>query len=195
MRRAVAGALLLAIVLSGCGVSEDSEPRLIPVENVPFRLVEPSGAASTTAPPSPLTEAVDVYFISRSGDTPTLEATEREVPEAEDPRSRIEALLSQRPDDTEAAAGLTSSIPRDTTLLGAERLADDLVQIDLSSNLFDVSGPELVNAFAQLVYTATELDSVRRVRFLVDGQPRNAFAFDGQEKPEVTRADYSALKP
>jgi spore germination protein GerM len=193
MRKPLIAVLLLAVALSACGVSDDSAPRLIPVENVPFRLVEPEAQASTTAPASPLTKGVDVYFIRRSGDTATLEPTEREVPEAEEPRSRIEALLSQRPDDAETAAGITSSIPRGTTLLGAERLADGLVQVDLSSNLFDVSGPELVNAFAQLVFTATELNGVRRVRFLVDGQPRNAIAFDGQEKPEVTRADYAAL--
>jgi spore germination protein GerM len=73
---------------------------------------------------------------------------------------------------------------------------DDELVVNVSSALFDVQGTELANAFAQLVWTVTELRGVRQVRFEVDGVTRRALNADGIEQDgAVTRADYSALAP
>ncbi len=191
------GALLaaLVLVLGACGVSEDDEPRAIPIENVPFDLVDPNVTDSTTAPASPLTETVPVYFISRGSGQPLLAPTEREVKDAQEPLARIEALLEQRPDEAETAAGLTSSIPSETKLLSVDINSDGVVSIDLSSDLLAVSGQELVLAFAQLVYSATEITGISRVQFKVDGKATNALDANGQERPVVSRSDYDAVRP
>jgi len=110
---------------------------------------------------------------------------------------RIVALLSQ-PSETEASDGLTTSIPADTTLRAEPVLdeeASELV-IDLSSEFLSIEGPELPKAFAQIVWTVSEMPGVRQVRFLVDGEEiRAQNAAGAEQEGAVTRADYIALAP
>jgi spore germination protein GerM len=195
VRRTGVVLVALAVLVGACGVSEDDEPRAIPIENVPFDLVDPNVTGSTTAPASALTEAVPVYFISRASGQPLLEPAEREVQDSQEPRARIEALLEQRPDEAETADGMTSSIPSETKLLSVEVTGDGTVSIDLSSDLLAVAGQELVLAFAQLVYSATEVTGISRVQFRVDGRETNALDANGQERSVVSRTDYDAVRP
>jgi spore germination protein GerM len=125
-----------------------------------------------------------------------LAPAERDVTDAANRGERIAALLGARSTE-EQEQGLESSIPSDTVLLDVDYVeeSNELV-IDLSGALFDVQGEELANAFAQLVWTATELDGVRQVRFKVDGEARRAPDGEGiEQEGAVTRADYSNLAP
>jgi hypothetical protein len=51
-----------------------------------------------------------------------------------------------------------------------------------------------LQAYAQLVYTATQYAPSATVRFRTDGQPTRV-PTDGGDKLEVTRADYRELQP
>ena len=52
--------------------------------------------------------------------------------------------------------------------------------IDLSSEFLSIEGPELPKAFAQIVWTVSEIEGVEQVRFLVDGEEIRAQDADGR---------------
>jgi spore germination protein GerM len=202
-------AVLLGLVVGavGCGLAADDEPHAIEAEDLPADLLDPNPPTSTTLPDTTATTTVTVYLVVREGDTTRLAAVEREVAitgtvdasledDASHAADRINALLLP-PSAEEQDQGFISSIPTDTVLLDATVVPDDdELVVNVSSALFDVQGTELANAFAQLVWTVTELRGVRQVRFEVDGVTRRALNADGIEQDgAVTRADYSALAP
>ena len=200
-RRARAIALLvlvgLVLTITGCGISADGEPHVIAADDLPADLLDPNPATSTSNPDSGSTAAVTVYLIVREGDTTRLTPVPREVSDPTSPGERIRALLAP-PSTQEQQDGLISSIPSDTVLLDTSRdpaQSNELV-VNLSGALFDVQGKELANAFAQIVWTVTEIAGVRQVRFKVDGQAQRAINDEGVEQPgAVTRSDYNALAP
>ena len=185
----------LLAALGGCGIAEDDSPRALGPRDIPDDLRDPDPSAATTSP-SPGATTVVVYLIARQGDTTRLAPVQREVADLSDPGQRLAALLAP-PSTEDVREGLTSSIPADTALLDWELVeADQELVIDLSSALFDVQVSELANAFAQIVWTVTEQDGVRRVRFRVDGEPQPVTNAEGIEQPgAVTRADYDRLAP
>ncbi|MEX2294265.1 MAG: GerMN domain-containing protein [Acidimicrobiales bacterium] len=189
----VAAALLVA---AGCGVAADGDPRRIEAADLPPDLLDPSPPSTTTIPGSTATASVTVYFILRQGDTTRLAPVRREVAAASRAADRINAILAPTSAD-EQKLGLITSIPTDTVLLDTTSVpADDELVVNLSGALFDVQGKELANAFAQLVWTVTEIDGVRQVRFKVDGETYRAPNADGIEQDgAVTRGDYNALAP
>jgi spore germination protein GerM len=191
----VTAILGLLAAVAGCGIAEDDGPRALGPRDIPADLRDPDPSAVTTSP-SPGATTVVVYLIARQGDTTRLAPVEREVADASDPAERLAALLVP-PSTDDIQDGLTSSIPADTVLLDTEldETERELV-VDLSSALFDVQVSELANAFAQIVWTVTEHDEVRSVRFRVDGEPLRATNSEGIEQPgAVTRADYDRLAP
>jgi spore germination protein GerM len=199
IRRWCLVALTLLLGAGGCGLSANREPQAIPPENLPPGLLDPNPSSSTTLPESGATTTITVYFLARDGDTTLLAPVEREVKttEASMPGARIAPLFAQ-PTPEEQDLGFTTSIPADTKLLRAPSPAkegDDLV-IDLSSELFSVQGQELANAFAQIVWTVSEIDGVSGVRFLRDGVEIAALDAEGTEQQgAVTTADYRSLAP
>lgn len=188
-------AVVAVIGLGACGVAADDEPQAIQVEDIPSELLDPNPPTSTTVSGSPTT-SITVYLLVRSGSTTRLAPTQREVSDATSRGERIAALLAPRSTE-EQEQGLISSIPSDTVLLDTEIVEErDELVVNLSGALFDVQGPELANAFAQLVWTVTELAGVRQVRFRVDGEDYRAPDAEGVEQEgAVTRADYSDLAP
>ncbi len=195
IRRLVIALVALAALVGGCGLSEDSSPHAIAPENLPPDLLDPEAGTSTTLSPSG-SESVNVYFLETVGDEVSLFKVERQVPDADDPGDRLIALLAQ-PSEDEAAKGLTTSIPADTTLRAVPVLNEETGElvIDLSSEFLSIEGPELPKAFAQIVWTVTEPGSdVELVRFLVDGEEIRAQNADGAEQETVRREDYNAFR-
>lgn len=185
----------LALVVAGCGVTTDDDPQAIDADDIPAELLDPNPPTSTTVVSTEGTP-VPVYLLVRTGTTTRLAPTQREVADPTRPGDRIDALLEPlSPEEQEA--GLISSIPSDTVLLDTELIRDEQeLVVNLSGALFDVEGEELARAFAQIVYTVTELDGVRQVRFKVDGETFRAPDAEGVEQDgAVTRADYSELAP
>jgi spore germination protein GerM len=194
-RRLLALVVVLGLIVAACGVAANGEPEVIGADEVPSDLISPNASTSTTVEGA--TASVIVYLLRRTGSDTRLVAVQREVGDPSRPGERIEALLQPTTPD-EQARGLTSSIPTDTMLLGTPQLdtATQELVVDLSGALFDVEGTELAQAFAQIVWTVTQLEGVRRVRFLVDGEPQRAPDEDGVEQDgAVTIVDYRSLAP
>ena len=196
MRRVAVGLLALLALTAGCGLDEDGSPQAIAPENLPPDLLDPDPGTSTTLTGAPGTQAVDVYLLQEVAGEVRLAEVQRTVADRNDPGDRLASLFAP-PSEEETADGLVTSIPADTTLRAMPVLvesADELI-LDLSSEFLSVQGTELVKAFAQIVWTVSELDGVEQVRFLVDGQEIRAQDADGAEQDVVSQADYRALAP
>lgn len=193
--RWLAPLLVAGVGLAACGVTGDGEPELIAGDEIPAELLDPNPTTSTTRVGA--TAEITVYLIQRTGSTTQLVPVSREVEDPSRPGERIEVLL-QPTTEGEKALGLTSSIPADTVLLGTPELDAERQELtlDFSEELFSVEGSELSQAFAQIVWTVTELEGVRRVRFLIEGEPQRALDADGVEQDgAVSTADYWSLRP
>jgi spore germination protein GerM len=191
--------LVVAVVLAltaGCGLSANSKPRVIAADDLPAELLDPNPSSSTTLGQSPATTSVVVYFLVQESNVTRLVGVAREVKDSRRPRDRLAALLVP-PSPAEQTQGLLTSIPADTVLIDTklDNTTGELT-INLSRSLFDIQGQELRNAFAQLVWTATDIPGVRQVKFLVDGKEYRVPDQDGIEQPgAVTRANYATLQP
>jgi spore germination protein GerM len=197
VRRLLAVLLATLALLGACGLTEDSGPQAIAPENLPPDLLDPDPATSTsTAQPSG-TDLGKLYFLDEVRGEMRLVEVQRRVADSTDPGDVLFALFAQ-PTEEEADQGRVTSIPPDTRLLAVPVLNEDTHELvlDLSSEFLSVEGPGGPQAFAQIVWTATELDGVDKVRFLVDGEEISALDAEGAEQDgPVDRSDYTTLKP
>jgi len=196
-RAAATAACLVLLVLAACGVPADDDPQAIAARDLPAELLDPDPGSSTSVPESGAT-TVPVYMLEDSTDGVRLVAVDRRVTEAGTPNERLVQLIGGASAD-EMEGGITSAIPAATVLLDVttDEEADE-VTIDLSEDFFTIEGEALAQAFAQIVWTATEPEAggFRQVRFSVDGDPTAVLDGEGnnQEGP-VTRASYDEFAP
>lgn len=182
-------ATVFVLVVPGCGIPGDSQPRLL--EGVQ---VAPVSTPTPTPQPEVQVVTVTVYLLDAAS---LLAGVSRDV-EAPVTPERLMAALVAGPDDEDDAAGRSSAIPQQTELIGARQEGDTLV-LDLAEGGLDLGGgQELRRAIAQIVYTITEIDGIERVRILVNGTARPLPLPGGPETnpgDTVTRADYEAFDP
>lgn len=149
-----------SLVLIGCGLDPDSTPRPIPdVEQRALVDIEFADVGTTGS---------GRIYLERIDETGRsfLTSVRREL--SLDPQTVMAALLTG-PTEAEQQVGLRTAVPRDTTLLSARYVATDLVKVDVSSEIFQATGDDLVAAVAQIVLTLAEIDGVERVSLAVDG--------------------------
>jgi spore germination protein GerM len=186
----------LTLVGAGCGLSPNESPEAIAPENLPPGLLDPNPATSTPGE-SPGSTSVAVFFLERVGETTRLVEVEREVADSTSASERVGALLTQ-PTADETEAGITTAIPADLILVEEPVLDEDsgVLTVDLSDELNLLQGAELSRAVAQIVYTATAVEGVAAVRFVVEGEAIPVPDDEGvaQEAP-VDRSDYRSLRP
>jgi Sporulation and spore germination len=215
---AVGAVLTAAFSLGGFGVPTDSAPQQLSTGAVPY------GLLNKTAPRPPVsdsnrkqhTEEVNVYFM---GTNNRLKLVLVEIPLPVTLSSTLIALFNG-PGSTQSGGptGVQTAIPPGTQLLLAS-ISSTVATVDLSPQIEDAVGEQVIQAFAQIVYTVTNSDKcpskplapttsttekgsgaprcVDRVLFEIDGQPQQVpIAPSGAEtsKP-VTRADYRQLAP
>ena len=155
--------VLLAVVLlaaTGCGIESDSTPRDVGANErslIPNALTEGDAAGGTSR----------IYLVApaEAGDPSLLRSTPRDVEAGAAPL--ITSLLAG-PNDEELASRLVTNIPQETELLST-RSSGDVLFVDISPEITDLSGELLVLAVAQIVFTADEIEGVRAVRLRVDG--------------------------
>lgn len=194
---AVIGGAVVAMLLSGCGLSTDDSPEAITGSSV-------ESSASTTPPtlvlPSEAGEEISVWFLltGDAGDGETvLEEAPRHVPRPATAASHLEALLGQPPDDDERERGVWSALPPDATLASRPRQEGHVLVVDMPEGVYeDLHGIIAQNAFAQIVYTATAIDGVESVRFERDGSLFEAVDGEGQASADpLGRDDFVELVP
>lgn len=109
----------------------------------------------------------------------------------------VQALLAG-PNASEKALGASTAIPAGAKLLGLKvDAASQTATVDLSGD-FESGGGSLSMSLrlAQMVYTLTQFDGIRKVQFSLDGTPVTVFGGEGiiLDHP-VGRADYEDLTP
>lgn len=91
----------------------------------------------------------------------------------------IQAALAPL-DESDLSRGIITRIPEGASLLGAPKIVNKQITINLSDEFNNYDGPARRAAFAQLVMTAVQIPGVRTVTFLVDGKPVDVTAPAGQ---------------
>lgn len=190
------GALRLAAIvmalaaMAACGVQDDSQPRALPAEDVPFDLLAPA----ETVPEADEGEGVTstVWFVDNEGQ---LARARRSL----DPPVTVEAILQALLDgvtDPEADNGLRSNISSGTELLSVRGPDDGLVTVNLSGEFLTVSRELQRLALAQVVFTATGLPNVDRVLFQFDGEPAEVpGAGEELTSAPLRRSDFTQFDP
>lgn len=150
--------LSLAITVS-CGLGTDDAPRPI-AESDQRPLVDLS--------PELVSAGTGRVYLERTDETgrPLLVAVAREI--SSDPTDVVDALL-RGPTDDEQQQGVGSAIPPGTTLLSARYTATDMVRVDLSNEILESTGDDLVSALAQIVFSLGEVSGIERLDITVDG--------------------------
>lgn len=173
--------VLAAALVAGCGISTDNSPRDIPA-NEQGQLgdsADRGGAALGTG---------RVYLLApaSAGEASLLAPVARTADSA---RALLEALLSG-PNANERNQEYRTAIPSGTRLRSAS-LQGGTLRVDMTEELLELSGSDLVDALAQIVFTSSELDGVRAVKLLVNGADQQWPAGDGALQSEpLTIYDY-----
>jgi hypothetical protein len=160
-RHSVRAILISAIaVLVGCGIDIDETPRDIAVDE--RRDLTDTGSVDLTPPVG----GRRIFLVTGDGSTSLLRSVSRDV--GSSPAEMLTALLGG-PTTSEQNSGLRTAIPAGTLLIGVGFVAQGTLEIDVSRAIFDATGDALIDAVAQLVYTAREIDGVIDVVIRVDG--------------------------
>jgi spore germination protein GerM len=183
----------VAIVATACGIPADGHPRDI-ADNERLQLSDAKAPDQAAAAP----DGPKIYFLSQgpSGEDRLQPAGRNVAPTAT-------AVL------TELFTGLTTkeqqlnrwrtAVPPDTKLVTAPTQdPDGTLVVDLNQAFFQASGPAQINAVAQVVFTATGIEGVQRVKILVEGQPQGWPSGDGTAQPvgeALTQYAYPELNP
>lgn len=181
---------LLLVPVAGCGVSEEAAPRGIDSDAVPFDLLEPKGASTTSTTAAAPRVAVEVYFIA--GDR--LTAVRREIASPVVLSSALDAVEAG-PTEAEATAGLRTAVP-DDAVTSASSSSSSVAHVDLASSFAAVDPAEQLLAIAQIVFTASAVTGVDSVAFSVAGHPAEV-PIDGATlvSRAVGRSDYTSVVP
>lgn len=156
-----------------------------------------SPSTSPTASPSPSptaagTTKVLVYFMRGE----KLGVAERRVPTTKAVATAALRALCEGPTAAETQAGLGTTLPDGTELLGVS-IKNGVAHVDLSSEYGSGGGSlSMMARIAQVVYTATQFPTVKSVSFALDGTPITTLGGEGivVEKPQ-TRANWVEFEP
>jgi germination protein M len=149
-------------------------------------LLVPASEARTSA------DSVTVYLVRSEHVAPVRRGV---APTRAVARAALGALL-RGPTAAEIRAGYTSAIPQGTRLRGIQ-LAGGIATIDLTRR-FESGGGSLsmLLRVAQVVHTATQFPSVRKVAFRLDGRPVDAIGGEGViVSPPVGRQQFEGQAP
>jgi len=183
---------LVAVLVAACGVQEDREPRALAEDEVPFGLLAPATSIAEPSPGDAAGVQSTIWFVDNAG---LLARSRRTIRPPVEVADIVRALL-EPVTEAEAAAGLRSTIPPGTQLLGVEGPTDGLVTLDLSGEFLTVSGQLQRLALAQVVFTVTGLANVDRVLFQFDGQPAEVPGRgDELTSAPLTRVDFEQFDP
>jgi spore germination protein GerM len=184
--------LLLAVMaLAACGIPNDSQPRDV-ADNERLELSgqkAPAQAASSVGP--------KVYFLSQApSGQDRLQPAGRNV--SSTPTAVLTELFNGLTKDEQQERRWRTSIPADTKLMSAVQESDGTLVIDLNQAFFQATSENQIKAVAQIVFTATGIDGVQRVKILVEGQPQGWLRGDGTAQPvgePLTQYAYPELNP
>ncbi len=187
----LAGAALLA-ACGGSSGGASSQPTATDSATVDPTSI-PSGSASPSSSPGAAPEtSLRLYFLRDE----KLGVAERRVAHTSMPATAAMEALLAGPTAAETSAGLTSTVPAGTRLLGLA-ISGTTAQVDLSEAFASGGGSLSMTArVAEVVYTLTRFPTVRSVEFLIEGKPVEALGGEGVPLAEAQRrSDWRDFEP
>lgn len=182
--RRLGGAVTFAVLTAACSIQADSSPRVIPEEQRgDFGQPEPGDEAAGSN---------RIYLLTPStpGEQQQLRAVQRDV--ASTPTAVLDSLFAG-PNPDEQAELLGTAIPATLELLSA-RTIGTLLTVDVGDGLEELTTEAVGLVVAQIVTSATELDSVRSVRLRTNGEDQVwPLGNGGLEARPLTAYDYPGL--
>ncbi len=191
-----AAALAFGLLVASCGIPLDDEPIVIANDELPQVLQ--TGSSTTTTLPDLLSEAVTIYLLDPGDGEAQLARVERQVPVV-DAGTEIAGvilmqLLAGPTSEEQLEANLTSAIVASDeapiSVVNLERPVENQLVVVLSEAPA-IEGSDRTAAFAQLVFTLTELRNVDQVRFAVrdeNGNDEDISVSTGSDEGDVRRA-------
>ena len=194
--RTVAGLGLLGLAAAGCGIPTDHSPRLLDRRELPAAL---TGATTTTGlDGSGRLMPLQLYLVRTTPDSQVLQPVAAKVPEKATIVSQAEAvlvaLIAEQPSTTKATANLTNALPSNLRILHTS-LDGNVLDLNISHLDLSVVSLQQKLAFAQMVFTVTELNGIAAVKFSIVGQAAQV-PLDSGISPAgaaIVRADYRQL--
>ncbi|MCU1398932.1 MAG: hypothetical protein JWN62_2041 [Acidimicrobiales bacterium] len=184
-RRSLAALLAgVLLVLSSCGIDDDTAPQEITGSDRPSL----TNTESQTAGPTSGTDRIYLLAPASPIDVQRLRPAQRDV--GDSATQRLQSLFGSLT-VVEVNARLRTAIPDGLTLHSAVLQASGTLVVDVSDQLLDLNSGNLVDAVAQIVFTAAEVHDVQRIDLLVDGKARQWPAGDGElQTGAITVYDY-----
>lgn len=154
-----------------------------------------SSGSSSSTPSKVLTRRFDLYFVkvSTNGQA-VLTPTQQKIEFVDSPLTKTFDSLLEGVSSSDRSSGLRSLIPAGTKLLSAS-VRNGTAYLDFNDrfrfNPFGVQGYDA--QLKQVVYTATQFQTVKRVQILLDGKVRRFLASEGIpiDKP-LDRSSFSS---
>jgi hypothetical protein len=164
---------VLALVMSACAITADSAPRDVSSDERDLLLTDASPAADTVGDGR-------IYLVAPSEPSQQrqLRSVQRDV--VARPDALLQVLLDG-PNQRELDSRLVTAIPSGTTLLST-RTVGDVLFVDLTDPITELTGEALTLAVAQIVFTASGVPGVQAVRLRVDGEDQAWPRGDGQTR-------------
>ncbi len=177
--------VVVAVLLAGCGLQPEAEPRALPPRTAP------EAGPTATAPVLPGARPTTLYLVRDAMLAPVV----RRASSGSSPVGAL-TLLLRGPTPGEGDQGLSSALAPDAVLLDEVQVEPGgLAVVPLRTLPAEglVRSDEVL-AYAQVVATLTALPGVRSVSFLRDGEPLAVPRADGLvATAPLTRRDYADL--
>jgi hypothetical protein len=152
--RSLATLAVLWLVAAGCGIRPDSAPHDVPEED---RALTPRLGGGSAAG-----GAGRIYLVE-PGEGDLLRSVAREASSSEDLMETL--MLGPNPDELDAE--YSTAIPSNLQVLSVTD-QEPILTVDVSQELTELTGPGLVQALAQIVYTGSEIEGVDQVQITVN---------------------------
>ncbi len=199
--RLVAALVVLALVLAGCGVPEDGEPRIVGEEEAVYRFLlgEAGGTTTTTeaSPPDDLGPG-SVYWGVLGGEDQLsrIEEVTIQIKVDTPTESALNALFGG-PTETDRDNGYNTAIPETLHLVDVRQGQEGAVVVGLESDIEGgiqaLEGQRLQVILAQIVYTATASGEYDSVQFTENNQGLSVPDQEGTASAIVDRNSYSLI--
>lgn len=182
-----------AIIVLGGGIAWWAKSSLEradeqPANTAPSTTVDPSKAS----PPVPQEKQVEVYWLNPRENRFELVASSLTLPQSAQPKQMLEVAFENLLSKPEERVG-TTAIPPGTKLLDLQ-VDNEGVHVNLSQEFTTGGGSaSMTGRLAQVIYTATSLNSQDRVWINVEGKPLEYLGGEGLEIGQpMTRQDFEA---
>ncbi|MCR5400381.1 MAG: GerMN domain-containing protein [Treponema sp.] len=152
-----------------------------PVKNQSAGEVKPKVEEKSSVQVPKKTE-ITLYFVSIDSDgSISRKSTKRTLEKSDSPLTDSINALLKGPSVDERGKDFVSLIPAGTRLLGAS-VKNGTATLNFSENFeFNTFGVEgYIGQLMQIVYTATEFQTVRSVQFLIEGEKKDYLGSEGQ---------------